>query len=263
MLYGVLTIDIDTCVSGAGRWAPRLLSQGPIGLMHLVMFDIDGTLTQSCGVDSRCFVEALCEVLGIERVDTDWSNHRHTTDSGIAQEIITKQLGRPARAEELAVVKTSFVQRLRFALDNDPAECQANAGAQDILKWINHQRSICFAVATGGWSESARMKLANAGLKVAENIFASSDDAVSREGIMRIAEARARSAYGVGTFDSITYVGDAVWDLRAAETCKYSFIGVADGNGARQLREAGAESLVTSFAEGSGFRDMVERKLLV
>ncbi len=246
-----------------GTPIPICMALRPIDPMHLVMFDIDGTLTQSCGVDSRCFVDALCEVLGIERIDTDWSNYRHTTDSGIAHEIITEQLGRPARAEELAAVKTSFVRRLRWALDNDPAECQANAGAQDILKWINHQRDFCFAVATGGWSESARMKLANAGLKVPENIFASSDDAVSREGILRIAEARARSAYSVDRFDSITYIGDAVWDLRAAEACKYSFIGVAVGDAARQLREAGAASLVTSFAEGSGFRDLVERKLLV
>ncbi|MEE8153563.1 MAG: HAD hydrolase-like protein [Phycisphaerales bacterium] len=231
--------------------------------MHLVMFDIDGTLTQSCGIDSRCFVDALCEVLCIESIDTDWSNYRHTTDSGIAHEIITKQLGRPACDEELAAVKTSFVQRLRSALDNDPAECQANAGTQEILEWINHHSKLGYAVATGGWSESAHIKLTKAGIKVPKSIIASSDDAVAREKIMRIAERRAIRAYGVDRFESITYVGDAVWDLRAAETCKYSFIGVAVGDAARQLREAGAESLVTSFAEGSGFRDLVERKLFV
>ena len=229
--------------------------------MHLVMFDIDGTLTRSCGIDSRCFVDALCEVLGIESIDTDWSNYRHTTDSGIAQEIITKQLGRPACDEELAAVKRSFVQRLRLALDNDPAECQANAGTQEILEWIKNQPRLCFAVATGGWSEGARMKLAKAGLTMAENIFASCDDAVSREGIMRVAEARARSAYGVDRFDSITYVGDAVWDLEAAQTCNYSFIGVGVGDAAGQLRHAGAGALTPSFALGDRFRELIERKL--
>ena len=262
MPYGVLPIDIDTCLSGAMRWAPRLSSQGPIDLMHLLMFDIDGTLTQSCGVDSRCFVDALCEVLGIESIDTDWSNYRHTTDSGIAEEVITKQVGRAARAEELAAVKMSFVQRLRLALDDDPAECQASAGAREILQWINNQPNLCFAVATGGWSESAQMKLANAGLTMAGDIFASSDDAVSRQAIMRVAEARALSAYGVDRFDSITYVGDAVWDLKAAQTCNYSFIGVGVGDAAGQLRHAGAGSLTPSFAMGGGFRDLIERKLL-
>ena len=230
--------------------------------MHLLMFDIDGTLTQSCSVDSRCFVDALGEVLGIESIDTDWSNYRHTTDSGIAQEIITKQLGRPARAEELAALKTSFVQRLRLALDDDPAECQANAGTQEILEWINNQPKLCFAVATGGWSESARIKLANAGLTVAENIFASSDDAVSREGIMRIAETRALAAYGVDRFESITYVGDAAWDLKAAQACNYSFIGVGIGDGAERLRNAGARSLTRSFAAGDGFRELIEQRHL-
>ncbi len=262
MPYGVLSIDIDACLSGAMHWAPRLSSQGPIDLMHLLMFDIDGTLTQSCDVDSRCFADALCEVLGIGSIDTDWSNYRYRTDSGIAQEIITKQLGRPARAEELAAVKTSFVQRLRLALDNDPAECQATAGTEEILEWINNQPRLFFAVATGGWSESAQLKLANAGLKVAENIFASSDDAVSREGIMRIAETRARSAYRVDKFDSITYVGDALCDLEATQACNYSFIGVGVDEAAGQLRHAGVDSLVPSFAVGDGFRELIEQKLL-
>ena len=228
--------------------------------MHLVMFDIDGTLTQSCGIDSHCFVDALCELLGIESIDTDWSSYRHTTDSGIVEEVIAKQLGRPAFDEEITAVKTSFVQRLRLALENEPAKCQAIAGAKEILEWINNQPGLCLAVATGGWSESAQMKLANAGLKVADNIFASSDDAVSREGIMRVAEARARTAYGVDTFDSITYVGDAVWDLNAAQACNYAFVGV--GNAVDQLHSAGVRSLARSLAVGDGFRELIERKVL-
>ena len=230
--------------------------------MHLVMFDIDGTLTQSCGVDSRCYVDALLEVLGIESIDTDWSTYRHTTDSGIADEIITKQLGRPALAEELAAIKMSFVQRLRSALANDPVECQAVTGSHEILEWINDQPRFCVAVATGGWSESARMKLAHAGLKVADTIFASSDDAMSRKGIMQIAEARACSAYSVHKFDSITYVGDAVWDLNAAQACNYSFIGIGVGDAAGQLLHAGVDSLIPSFAVGDGFHELLEQKLL-
>ena len=144
----------------------------------------------------------------------------------------------------------------------DPAECQAVKGSHEILEWINDQPRFCFAVATGGWSESARMKLEKAGLKVADTIFASSDDAMSREGIMRIAEARACSAYRVQKFDSITYVGDAVWDLNAAQACNYSFIGIGVGDAVGQLLRAGVDSLIPSFALGEGIHELLEQKFL-
>ena len=62
-------------------------------------------------------------------------------------------------------------------------------------------------------------------------------------------------------FDSITYVGDAVWGLEAAQTCNYSFIGVGVGDAAGQLRHAGAGALTPSFALGDRFRELIERKL--
>ena len=52
--------------------------------MKLVVFDIDGTLTQTNEVDSRCFEEALRIVLGIEEFDTCWENYQFVTDSGVA-----------------------------------------------------------------------------------------------------------------------------------------------------------------------------------
>jgi beta-phosphoglucomutase-like phosphatase (HAD superfamily) len=51
--------------------------------MHLVMFDIDGTLTETMKVDEECFVRSFMDVFGFSDIDTDWSHYRHTTDSGI------------------------------------------------------------------------------------------------------------------------------------------------------------------------------------
>lgn len=40
--------------------------------MKLVMFDIDGTLTQTDAVDGACFVKALEEVFGFAGISDDW-----------------------------------------------------------------------------------------------------------------------------------------------------------------------------------------------
>ena len=41
--------------------------------MHLVMFDIDGTLTETMKVDEECFVRSFEDVFGFVNIDTDWS----------------------------------------------------------------------------------------------------------------------------------------------------------------------------------------------
>ena len=56
---------------------------------HLVMFDVDGTLTQSTAADRSCYAQALSQHLDLQ-VDTDWSTYRHITDSGIAQELFER-----------------------------------------------------------------------------------------------------------------------------------------------------------------------------
>jgi len=55
--------------------------------MHLVVFDIDGTLTDTNKVDGVCYWQAVREVLGLAQEQPDWSGFRHVTDVGIAAEI--------------------------------------------------------------------------------------------------------------------------------------------------------------------------------
>jgi hypothetical protein len=55
--------------------------------MHLVMFDIDGTLTETMKVDEECFVRSFKDVFDFADIDTDWSHYPRTTDSGIFDDI--------------------------------------------------------------------------------------------------------------------------------------------------------------------------------
>jgi hypothetical protein len=65
--------------------------------MHLVMFDIDGTLTETMEVDEECFVRSFKDVFGFADIDTDWSHYPCTTDSGIFHDVFTSRVGRPRR----------------------------------------------------------------------------------------------------------------------------------------------------------------------
>lgn len=58
--------------------------------MHLVVFDIDGTLTNTNLVDGKCYWRVIREILGLSGEQPEWSNFRHVTDVGIAEELCVR-----------------------------------------------------------------------------------------------------------------------------------------------------------------------------
>src|SRR5947207_7180010 len=83
--------------------------------MRLVIFDIDGTLTQTTNADEGCFVRSLAEVCGFSDVDTDWSRYKHATDSGVIHEIYESRVGRYPSPSEVSRFRQHFVGLLRRA----------------------------------------------------------------------------------------------------------------------------------------------------
>ena len=221
--------------------------------MHLVMFDIDGTLTQSCAVDSECFARAVCETLGLTRIDCEWTRYQHVTDSGIAAEIFERAFARAPDRWELDRVCDRFVELLEERLALDPFLCRAVAGAGQVLSELRARGDIAVALATGGWARSARLKLRTAGLDAADLAFASADDSSSRHQIMLTARGRAAAQYSVERFDSFVYVGDAVWDMDACRNLGVPFIGI----GAGQLQAAGATYVIPDFSDCGRFVDLL------
>ena len=66
---------------------------------------------------------------------------------------------------------------------------------------------------------------------------------------MALAEKRALAASGIDRFASRTYVGDGIWDLRAARELGYGFIGLAQDGRADALLAAGANHLVPDLTQ--------------
>lgn len=208
---------------------------------RLIMFDIDGTLTETNDVDTRCYVQAMSEHLGVA-IDSEWSRYRHVTDSGIAAELLERH-GRPPG--ELDQIRARFVALITDALRATPDACTPIPGAADFLRSLRRMPDIVIGLATGAWSESARAKLHHARLDVEDLAFASADDAESRIDIMNACRDRAASR-GMPISETI-YVGDGIWDAQASQALGWRFIGIAQGIRAEQLRQAGASKVFADF----------------
>ncbi len=213
--------------------------------MHLVMFDIDGTLTASNEYDAECYIKAIKDILNIEGINPDWSVYRHVTDGGIASEIIEQYKKREATKAELDHVLSRFMFHLKAELRLNPERFTEIPGAISFFQHLNDQPDIAVALATGGWKESAIFKLVNSGFNTDSIPMASSNDAITREEIMQIAQGRAGDYYGVKEFRSKIFIGDGIWDLQASAKSGYNFIGI--GSKTKELKKHGASNLFKDY----------------
>ncbi len=194
--------------------------------MNLIIFDIDGTLTQTNDVDSICFAKAIKDMLQINDLNTDWASYQYSTDSGLLNEIYTHFLQRLPSSEEIDLIKTRFVDYLKQAWQEDKACYAPVPGAISLFEQILALSHWHAALATGGWKESALFKLSSAEIPHQSLPKAYADDHVERTEIIKVAIKQARSLHQVEKYQRIIYVGDKAWDERAANLLQIEFIGV-------------------------------------
>ena len=193
--------------------------------MHLVMFDIDGTLVDSAGFDTALYVEAVRDVLNVE-IDSDWNSYEHVSDSGILEEVLRNGRLDGAAADRAARVQQHFIGLVRDHLQRAPGTVREIAGAKCLVERLLELPNVCVGIATGGWEPTALLKLAHIGIGVGRLGFASNSDAKARTDIMRLAAQRAMQG---GAYRRATYFGDGPWDRRASELLGYDFIAVGNG----------------------------------
>ncbi len=224
--------------------------------MHLVVFDIDGTLTDTNLVDGECYWRAVSEVLGLSEEQPDWSDFRHVTDTGIAAELCARHLGRQISSPEIEAIGIRLAAVLDDALVCKDSVANQIPGSAEILSVLSNSSEFAVALATGGLRVSAELKLRRAGLPFTLMSFASSNDAVSREDILRIAAGRAAEKRAA-QFARFTYIGDGVWDAKAARELGWEFIGISSGERANRLRDAGAKIVVPDYRPTEAFLSLL------
>jgi len=188
------------------------------------MFDIDGTLVDSMGFDTELYVGAIRAELGAGvAIDETWLSYRNVTDSGVVGEILAQRdFGRPA--DELASsIRRRFVALVREHLAKNSRTLREIPGAKALVETLLATPGVRVAIATGGWAETALMKLRAIGMPMDALALATSSDAHERTRIMQIAERRALA----GTAPRRrTYFGDGPWDQRASRELGYEFVAV-------------------------------------
>ncbi len=187
--------------------------------MHAIILDIDGTLLESDRVDGELYIRAIHRVIGPANIRKNWAAYKHVTDTGILHEVM-KDNGVPKSIRTIEAIKRVFVESLACHVTKSGAFPEI-PGAKDFVASLNSAQDRAFAYATGGWEESALLKLRTAGFPIQGVPLSSSDDSFDRREIM----AHALDKLG-NDFESITYYGDGEWDRQAANDLGWTFVPV-------------------------------------
>ena len=183
-----------------------------------IIFDLDGTLVDSYDLDERLYRKAVLSELPGVRLRQSWYDYHYSTDSGILMEILT-EFNLPVH-DYYDSVRQRFGNLVKNHLQS-VNNCTPIPGAAALLNKLCQIPNIQIGIATGGWGHTARMKLEAAGLSDLNIPMSSGDDAHSRKEVMQICANKMKSS-----ISSFVYVGDAEWDLRAANKLGWQFIGV-------------------------------------
>jgi len=187
--------------------------------VHAVIFDIDGTLLQSVGVDDGLYKHAVRSVIRGAFIRPSFSDYDYVSDSGILSQIMTDNLV-PNDPAQVSTIKSTFMGLLRTHI-SEHGPFPEIPGAKNALKKFDESPDHAVAIATGGWRESALLKLDTAGFGDFVCPIATADDAYDRKEIMSIAV----SQLG-GAFSTITYFGDGPWDRDATSRLGWNFVAV-------------------------------------
>lgn len=213
--------------------------------MTTFIFDIDGTLAISNELDERLFAQAIEETLGIRGISTDWGTYAETTDEAITAELAGLHLPQNDPVEISQRVRERFIELMRAGLADAQSTIRPVPGVPGILGQLAERENASIAIATGGWPETARMKLDTIGVDHRVYRLCTCADHPHRHGIItRALECVDRPLEGA------VYFGDGVWDARTTHRMGMAFVGVAAEPGKRERLEAeGVRVILEDFTD--------------
>lgn len=215
--------------------------------MKFIIFDIDGTLTNTKKVDDKCFIKAFEETFSLDIKNQKWEDFKNVTDWGITEEIIKREFGRLPRQDEYQLMISNFVDQLKSELTKDKLQFQEVKGAKEFFYELKKVEDIKLGIATGSWEESAKLKLDIIGIEIEGICFSNSNYDKAREAITQDVMDQLKKKTKAEP-ERIIYFGDGAWDYKTCKNLNIEFIGI-DINNDGKLDRLGAKTVFQNYLD--------------
>jgi phosphoglycolate phosphatase-like HAD superfamily hydrolase len=232
--------------------------------LHLVLFDIDGTLIRGQGMGGRALARAFAEVL---EVPDAASAYPRVTFNGRSDPAIIADLAVELGVEagRLAARRRDLHESYLRHLVDTVAEAEGKQvlpGVRDAVETLAGLPGVRQGLLTGNVEEGARRKLDPFDLNRFFAFGGFGDDTHDRREIAARAHARGEEHAGTAVPPArVAVVGDTVHDVAAARAHGFLAVAVETGGVAGEaLTEAGADVVFADLAADGGLVAWLTRR---
>jgi phosphoglycolate phosphatase-like HAD superfamily hydrolase len=220
--------------------------------MHVVLFDIDGTLVNSGGAGKAALEAALAEEFGLTLQHRVAYSGR--TDRAIARDLLTLH-GVDLTTDSWRRLLGGYLRRLPAALVRHPGIVLP--GIAPLLERLSSRADIVLGLLTGNVREGARLKLGHFGLFHHFAFGGFGDDHFERDDVACEALAAARAHLDDPLHpERIWVVGDTPLDVRCARAIGAKVAAVATGwHPVEELEASRPDLLLTDLSDASPLLD--------
>ena len=210
-----------------------------------MIFDIDGTLTNTKKVEDKCFMKAFEQTFEIDIWSQKWEKLKNVTDWGITEEIIYREWNRKPKKDEYELIISNFITNLKTEIIKDKSQFEEVSGAKDFFYGLKEMEEFKLGIATGSWGKSAELKLQTIGIELDGICFSNSDYHKSREAITQdVIDQLTKQTKGLP--EQIIYFGDGEWDYKTCQNIGIEFIGIDIENDGK-LNRLGAKTVFKDY----------------
>jgi phosphoglycolate phosphatase-like HAD superfamily hydrolase len=215
---------------------------------RFVLFDIDGTLTDSAGAGRRALNTAMFEVTGIED-GFRGVGFAGKTDLLIIREGLEK-LGLDADDRMISLVASRYVANLRLEVAKGGGHVKA--GARELIEGLRRTDGFLLGLLTGNLEAGAWMKLEPFGLNKFFSVGAYGDDGEDRNVLLPVALQRLREQLGISLNPSdCLVIGDTPKDVECARVHGAFSLAVATGPYPLEVLQGTGADLVVADLSGT------------
>jgi phosphoglycolate phosphatase-like HAD superfamily hydrolase len=215
--------------------------------MHILLFDIDGTLIRSGGAGKEAMEGALRSEFGLTDL-IDGVPYSGRTDPSISHDLLAIH-GVDPSDENIARLRVAYLERLPDALKF--RQGVVLPGVRELLDRLLHQPDIVMGLLTGNVRDGAECKLGHFDLWRYFPFGAFGDgihdrDDIARGAITIIANHTRREVIP----ESVWVIGDTPLDVKCARAIGAKAVAVATGwDSFETLERSGADYVLRDFRE--------------
>jgi phosphoglycolate phosphatase len=211
---------------------------------RLLLFDVDNTLLWSGGAGSLAMGLAFHDLFGIDDgfKGVEFSGR---TDRYILAEALRQHGIDSGYAQNEAAFRQRYYAYLPQALRERQGRLMP--GFPMLLEELSHRPGVRLGLATGNFSQAARIKLAHFGIDRYLSDGGFGEESEDRPAVVR----RALERLGDGLSPrEVLVIGDTPHDVSSAKACGTVAVGVATGrDSVDELRHCGADLVFEDFSD--------------